>query len=183
MRTTQTSSEPTLLQPGSCVGRAPHLLPNSNATHPGINIVMFTRRKIFPPVPSSPKISSLLKAVRKGFLKGYPNMTKMLILNYLNPSAATAKGHMKRQGNGIQSTQPKLGRHVPPTNVPGPHLKPVPHIAPLVHLALPIQPVYPLPANEEQPGPNIIADDGDESIVNIFCFGAFANKKHWHRLP
>ncbi len=25
-------------------------------------------------------------------------------------------------------------------------------------------------------GPNVIADDGDESIANIFCFGAFADK-------
>ncbi len=27
-----------------------------------------------------------------------------------------------------------------------------------------------------QPGPNVIADDGNESIANIFCFGVFANK-------
>jgi hypothetical protein len=27
-----------------------------------------------------------------------------------------------------------------------------------------------------QPGPNVIADDGNESIANIFCFGAFADK-------
>ncbi len=27
-----------------------------------------------------------------------------------------------------------------------------------------------------QPGPNVIPDDGNESIANIFCFGAFADK-------
>jgi hypothetical protein len=30
--------------------------------------------------------------------------------------------------------------------------------------------------------PNLITDIKDESIANIFCFGAFAKKKHWHRL-
>jgi hypothetical protein len=44
----------------------------------------------------NPKISKLLKATRKGFLKGCPNISVELILKYLNPSPATAKGHMKR---------------------------------------------------------------------------------------
>jgi hypothetical protein len=35
---------------------------------------------------------------------------------------------------------------------------------------------YPGPAHGVQPGPNVIADDGNESIANIFCFGAFADK-------
>jgi hypothetical protein len=39
-----------------------------------------------------------------------------------------------------------------------------------------IIPAYPGPAHGVQPGPNVIADDGNESIANIFCFGAFANK-------
>jgi hypothetical protein len=33
----------------------------------------------------SPKISTLLKAVRRGFLKGCPNINKRLITKYLNP--------------------------------------------------------------------------------------------------
>jgi hypothetical protein len=37
-------------------------------------------------------------------------------------------------------------------------------------------PAYPGPAHDVQPGPNVIADDGDESMANIFCFGAFTNK-------
>ena len=32
-------------------------------------------------------------------------MTEKLILKYLNPSPATAKGHMKRACHGIESTQ------------------------------------------------------------------------------
>jgi hypothetical protein len=143
MRTTQTSAEPTLPQPGPCVGHAPHLLPDSNDTHPGINIEMVMHSvstrvntvKFAHQSLSSPKISSLLKAVRKGFLKGCPNMTEMLILKYLNPSMATAKGHMKCLRHDIQSTQPKPGRHASPTNVPELHFNPVPCIMPPVHLA------------------------------------------------
>jgi hypothetical protein len=49
----------------------------------------------------------LLKATRHGFLMGCPNINEKLILKYLNPSPATAKGHMKRPHHGIQSTTPK----------------------------------------------------------------------------
>jgi hypothetical protein len=37
-------------------------------------------------------------------------------------------------------------------------------------------PAYPGPAHGVQPGPNVIADGGNESIANIFCFRAFADK-------
>jgi hypothetical protein len=53
----------------------------------------------------NPKISTLLKAVRKVFLKGCPNLSEKLILKYLNPSPATSKGHMKRPRHGIRSTR------------------------------------------------------------------------------
>jgi hypothetical protein len=52
----------------------------------------------------NPKISSLLKALRKGFLKGCPDLSEELVTKYLNPSPATAKGHMKRPRKGIRST-------------------------------------------------------------------------------
>ncbi len=55
----------------------------------------------------NPKILTLLKAVRRGFLKGYPNISEKLILKYLNPSPATAKGLMKQPRHGICSTTPK----------------------------------------------------------------------------
>ena len=56
----------------------------------------------------NPRILTLLKAVSHGFLHGCQNMTKKLILKYLNPSPAMAKGHIKRPCQGIQSTTPKL---------------------------------------------------------------------------
>ncbi len=49
----------------------------------------------------NPKISTLLKATRRGFLKRYPYISVKLINKYLNPSPATAKGHMKRPRHGI----------------------------------------------------------------------------------
>ena len=52
----------------------------------------------------NPKISSLMKAMRRGFLKGCPNLNSELVVKYLNPSPATAKGHMKRPKQGIRST-------------------------------------------------------------------------------
>jgi len=54
----------------------------------------------------NPKISSLLKAVRCGFLNGCPNISEKLINKYLNASPATTKGHMKRPRHGIKSTTP-----------------------------------------------------------------------------
>ncbi len=59
----------------------------------------------------SPRISTLLKAIKRGYLKGCPNLTAHCVTKYLNPSPATAKRHMKRPWQGIQST-----RRVP--NVP-----------------------------------------------------------------
>jgi hypothetical protein len=53
----------------------------------------------------NPKILSLLKALQNGFLKGCPNLLEELVTKYLNPSPATAKGHMKQPKKGIRSTQ------------------------------------------------------------------------------
>jgi hypothetical protein len=53
----------------------------------------------------SPKISTLLKALRRGYLKGCPNLMAHGVTKYLNPSPATAKGHTKRPRQGIQSTR------------------------------------------------------------------------------
>ena len=126
----------------------------------------------------NPKISTLLKAVRKGFLKGCPNMTEKLILKYLNPSPATAKGHMKRPRHGIKST--RRTTELPPTPT-----APVPQVLTQVpilqrtddHMA-PIE-VFPAPVDYFPPNvplPNFIADDDDSSVANIFCSAAFADK-------
>ncbi len=53
----------------------------------------------------NPKISSLMKAMRRRFLKGCPNLNQELVVKYLNPSPATAKGHMKRPKQGIRATE------------------------------------------------------------------------------
>jgi hypothetical protein len=82
-------------------------------THPAIalfmhsvqtrmNAIWFAHQSL-----GNPQISTLLKAVRCGFLNRCPNISKKLILKYLNPSPATAKGHMKMPQHGIHSTTPK----------------------------------------------------------------------------
>jgi hypothetical protein len=54
---------------------------------------------------AAPCISTLLKAIRHGFLKGCPNLRVAGVTRYLNPSPATAKGHMKWPCMGIGSTR------------------------------------------------------------------------------
>jgi hypothetical protein len=113
----------------------------------------------------NPNISSLLKAFRQGFLNGCPNMSKKLILKYLNASLATAKGHMKRPRHGILSTTPKrknsLGDQTP--NIV---------LELMIPALLPMQPMV-----HDPNMPNLIGDKGDnETIANVFCFGAFAEK-------
>jgi hypothetical protein len=107
----------------------------------------------------NPTISKLLKATRRGFLKGCPNISETLILKYLNPSPATAKGHMKRPRHGIRSTTPKnKGRPQQPSTT----------------VTLQDLPAEMPDTNRHQ---NIIPDDSDASIANVFCFGAFADKR------
>ena len=55
----------------------------------------------------NPTISSLMKALKKGFLKGCPDLSKNLVTKYLNPSPATVKGNLKRPKKGIRSTRTK----------------------------------------------------------------------------
>ncbi len=103
---------PALPRAGPCLTRATHhvtkIPPTNNiatftySVRTRANAVRFAHQSL-----CSPRISTLLKAVWKGFLKGCPNMTKTLILKYLNPSPATTKGHMKRPRHGIRSTRSK----------------------------------------------------------------------------
>ena len=145
--------------------------------HPGVHLASFTHSvktrangvKFAHQSLGNPKISTLLKAVRRGFLKGCPNLNEKLILKYLNPSPATAKGHMKRPRHGIRSTR----RPLSPTSVAS-HTNDEP--------TMPIIPPpawIPLPDDFDMPQgvvPNVIVDD-DESIANVFCYGAFADKR------
>jgi hypothetical protein len=122
----------------------------------------------------NPKILSLLKALQKGFLKGCPNLSEGLVTKYLNPSLATAKGHMKRPKKGIRSTQKKVttkgDNNVLSVPAPVPQVVPPP---------LPFF-VEPLPYNGLAYGTridvNLIPDN--ELIANVFCFGAFADKNN-----
>jgi hypothetical protein len=170
-----------LPQPGPCEGPAPHPPAEvAEVASKGFNLATFTHSvktcankvKFAHQLLCNPKISTLLKAVRKGFLKGCQNLTQKLILKYLNPTPANAKGHMKHPKHGIKSTRPK------PPKESGISKIPVISYPPQVD-----QMEVPKALIEEQPRPlhatnlpNLIGDDDDESISNVFCFGAFANK-------
>ncbi len=110
----------------------------------------------------NPRISTLLKALRRGFLKGCPNMTESLVLHYLNPSPATSKGHMKRPRQGIQSTRLHSARTAPNSGI-----MPKP----------PVLPMFVSPGDSAHPtSPHVLDADVGGDTANIFCFGAFADK-------
>ena len=135
----------------------------------------------------NPKISKLIKATRKGFLKGCPHISEELILKYLNPSPATAKGCMKRPRHGIKSTTPKI----PNQRIPQESQRNNNDVLPV-----PLPPVEPqiedgnmddgsddselwqhfLPPVNTGARTNVIDDDSEDTIANVFCFGAFADK-------
>jgi hypothetical protein len=102
-------------QPGTCIVCTLHIQPLEPAIHVGINIVTFAQSvrtkantvKFSHQSLGNSKISTLLKAMQKGFLKGCLNILESLILRYLDLSTVTAKGHMKRPCHGIRSTWPK----------------------------------------------------------------------------
>ena len=53
----------------------------------------------------SPPVSTFVKAIRNGQFRSFPGLTAELITKHLPPSKATAKGHMVRQRQGVQSTR------------------------------------------------------------------------------
>jgi hypothetical protein len=165
------ATDPTLPPPGPCIDRAPHpslhpvLAMFTHLVNKHANAVKFAYQLL-----CNPLISTLLKAMQCGFLKGCPNISKTLILKYSNPSPLTAKGYMKRPHQGIKSTCPKTPKTKPP----------LPQLAPL--LVAPILPLfqepraYLGPAYGNTQGSIQIGSDDDESIANVFWFGTFANK-------
>jgi hypothetical protein len=170
-----------LPQPGPCKGRAPH--PPTEATEVAskvVNLATFTHSvktrankvKFAHQLLCNPKILTLLKAVQKGFLKGCPNFTKKLILKYLNPSPATAKGHMKRPKHGIKSTHPKPPKESGITKIPVISYPPQVEQLEVPKVLIKEQP-RPVHATNL---PNLIRANGDESFANVFCFGAFSDK-------
>jgi hypothetical protein len=116
----------------------------------------------------------MLKAVRKGFLDGCPNINVKLILKYLNPSPATAKGHMKRPRHGIKSTTPRMTATQPNITV---EMQPVQSISNHSVQTPVIFSENSSPGNNVQ-HPTLIMDDSEGSIANVFGFGAFADKNN-----
>jgi len=159
-----------------CDQKTPHPVNWAAFTHSvrtRANAVKFSHQSL-----CNPTISSLMKALKKGFLKGCPDLSEDLVTKYLNPSPATAKGHMKRPKKGIRSTRTKpLQALIPSPQQPAGTLIPRSPIAQANPPILPLfneAPPFHGPAYNATIGPNIIADD--ESIANVFCFGAFADK-------
>jgi hypothetical protein len=176
----QTFQGATPLQAGPCMTRAPQCPVSLPKTPPAMEVATFTHSvqtranaiKISHQALCNPKILSLLKAMQKGFLKGCSNLSEELVMKYLNPSLATAKGHMKRPKKGIRSTQIKVKTKgdIDVQIVPDP----VPLVAPPL-LPLFVEPwPYPRPAYGACTDATLIPDD--KAIANVFCFGAFANK-------
>jgi hypothetical protein len=62
----------------------------THTVHNMANSIQFSHQAL-----CSPRISTLLKAIQCGFLKGGPNLSAKGVVKYLNPSPASAKGHMK----------------------------------------------------------------------------------------
>ncbi len=122
----------------------------------------------------NPKISTILKAKQQGFLKGCPYIREKLILNYLNPSPATAKGHMKRPRHGIRSTTPKA-RNTPTPIVP---VITFPAVPESVHSKETSEHNKTMPNIGANKPHLIMSKDKEESIANVFVFGAFADKNN-----
>ena len=158
-------------RPGPCIGRAPHqsIVGFTHSIKTRVNAMKLAHQSL-----CNPKISTMLKAVRKGFLDGCPNVNVKLILKYLNPSPATVKGRMKRPRHGIKSTTPRIQTTRPQSTVSP-------------------QPVLSRSDNSEQTSvifletsssknntqhPTLMVDDSEGSIANVFVFGAFADKNN-----
>jgi hypothetical protein len=164
--------KPIQLRPGPCLGRNQRnpivkTAGFSYARTTKINNVKFVHQSF-----GNPPIASILKAINAGFLKGAPHLDAQTVRKYLVSSPATAKGHMKRPHKGIRSTTPKETTHAPNT-----HILRTPQRVPDVTMPG----LVCLNENKEERVPilplhNLINDIEDESIANVFCFGAFTNK-------
>jgi hypothetical protein len=89
---------------GPSMARAPQFPASTTPQAKMVDVAMFTHSvrthansvKFSHQSLCNPKISSLMKALQKGYLKECPNLSEELVTKHLNPSPATAKGHMKR---------------------------------------------------------------------------------------
>ena len=72
----------------------------ANATKP--ELVAYYHAAMFSPVKST-----WLKAIKKGWLKSWPNLTEDIVKKHFEKSIHTAYGHMHQKRQGIQSTGTK----------------------------------------------------------------------------
>jgi hypothetical protein len=126
----------------------------------------------------SPHISTLLKAIKHGYLKGYPNLTAHGVNKYLNPSPATAKGHMKCLRQGICSTS-----QVPPVTSPSVVRSGIvpDEIHPIAHTHMHVMDDDDKDSEDSIPihVPHIkVIKSDDNSNRNVFVFAAFADKQN-----
>ncbi len=163
----------TLPQPGPCIGCAPHqsFAAFTHLIKTRVNAVKFAHQLL-----CNPKILTLLKAVRRGFLKGCPNISEKLILKYLNPSPAMAKGHMKRPRHGIRSTTPKANTRQSSICVPAITFPVPPAASVRIGSAQGSEQMSEQVVEHNAQWPNLIGGNEDESIANVFCCGAFMDK-------
>jgi len=123
----------------------------------------------------SPKISTLLKAIRRGFLNGCPNLSAKGVMRYLNLSPATAKGHMKQPHQGIRSTTAKQPR-LPPSG----RKRPTVQAAPTADEDIWIDDISEPSSHAGQinHGPSVIIEDDDSAVGNIFLFCCICRQAH-----
>ncbi len=128
----------------------------------------------------SSHISTLLKAIRRGFLKGCPNlMLTVGVTKYLNPSPAMAKRHMKQPRMEIQSTQcivvhaPIKANAAPEpikANLPPTDIEVLSHDSSISNVVHP-------------PNANLIKDGDTSLYTNVFCFACWQNNRHIMQWP
>jgi hypothetical protein len=127
----------------------------------------------------SPRISTFLKALRQGFLKGCPNLTSAGVTRYLNHSPASSKGHMKRPHQGIRSTRPRLRGTGDRSVVHEPQHPEARGIQDHISNANEDDTSDSNASSQLVPRPrtaHVIEDDDTEIQGNLFCFGAFADR-------
>jgi hypothetical protein len=115
----------------------------------------------------SPCISTLLQAIRRGYLKGCPNLSAKGVMKYHNPSPASAKGHMKCPRHGIQSTC----RH---NVIPSPKALPIT----ITNKEI-VQDIFNDVLDQQhlsQINANVIKDNDSPMNANLFCFATFVDK-------
>jgi hypothetical protein len=134
-----------------------------------INNIKFAHQSL-----CNPPISSLIKTINAGFLKGAPHLDTHSVQKYLFASPATSKGHMKRLHKGIQSirtTKPTTATQVysflrRPQQVED-------HTMPGLN-----HPQHNDKADNRTigPPPHLIHELNNNSIPIVFCFKVFMDK-------